>query len=142
MLVSCRFVVAKNRFNIDELHHKVAHFLVNHFDIILMPVFETARMTKHGGLRLTKKSVRQMLTLSHYRFRKLLLHKAKTYEKVVIDATEEYTSKTVSWTDEVVNHLGGAKVIYDKAGQKMCRDLNGHGIFIKNSYALLVQPPV
>lgn len=98
---------------------------MNHFDIILMPVFETARMTKHGDLRLTKKSVRQMLTLSHYRFRKLLLHKAKTYGKVVIDATEEYTSKTVSWTDEVVNHLGGAKVISDKAGQKMCRDLNG-----------------
>ncbi len=70
---------------VDELHHKVALFLVENFDIILLPTFETSQMTKRGERKLRKKSVRQMLTLSHYRFKKFLHHKAKEYGKVVID---------------------------------------------------------
>ena len=127
---------------IDELHKKVAHFLVSNFDIIFLPTFESKQMTKRGTRKLRKKSVRQMLTLSHYRFKAFLKQKALEYGVRVIDVCEAYTSKTVSWTGEVVANLGGSKVIKSSEGHRMDRDLNGaRGIFIKNvARALMVSP--
>ena len=127
---------------IDELHKKVAHFLVTNFDIILLPTFESKQMTRRGARKLQKRSVRQMLTLSHYRFKVSLKHKALEYGVRVIDVCEAYTSKTVSWTGEVVANLGGCKVINSSEGHRMDRDLNGaRGIFIKNvARALTVRP--
>ena len=132
----------KTRNLIDELHKKIAHFLVTNFDIILLPTFETQQMTKRGGRKLRKKSVRQMLTLSHYRFKTFLKQKATEYGVRVIDVCEAYTSKTVSWTGEIVANLGGSKVIKSSEGHRMDRDLNGaRGIFIKNvACALAVRP--
>ena len=127
---------------VDELHKKVAHFLVTHYDIILLPTFESQEMCKRGKRNLRKKSVRQMLTLSHYRFKQRLKQKALAYGVQVIDVCEAYTSKTVSWTGEVVEKLGGAKVITASDGTRMDRDLNGaRGIFVKSiAGALRVLP--
>lgn len=135
-------IKVKIRNLIDELHKKVAHFLVTNFDIILLPTFETKQMTKRGARKLRKKSVRQMLTLSHYRFKIFLKHKALEYGAQVVDVCEVYTSKTVSWTGEIVANLGGSKVIKSSEGHRMDRDLNGaRGIFIKNvAGALTVRP--
>lgn len=117
---------------VDELHQKVAKFLVENFDLILLPTFETSDMTKRAKRKLRKKSVRQMLTLSHYRFKKFLHHKAKEYGKIVLDFCEAYTSKTVSWTGEVIAKLGGRKVIKASDGTTMDRDKNGaRGIFLR-----------
>ena len=85
-------IKVKIRNLIDDLHKKVAHFLVTNFDIILLPTFETKQMTKRGARKLRKKSVRQMLTLSHYRFKVFLKQKAKEYGVKVIDVCEAYTS--------------------------------------------------
>ena len=51
----------------------------------------------------------------------------------MIDCNEAYTSKTVSWTGEIINNLGGAKIIKSNSTQlKMDRDLNGaRGIFLR-----------
>ncbi len=115
-----------------ELHKKVAHFLVTNFDIILLPTFETQQMTRRGARKLRKKSVCQMLTLSHNKFKMFLKQKALEYGVLVIDANEAYTSKTVSWTGELIENLGGAKTISDADGHRCDRDLNGaRGIFIK-----------
>lgn len=73
-----------------------------------------------------------MLTLSHYRFKQFLKHKAKETGAIVLDVNEAYTSKTVSWTGEIIKNLGGAKVIKDGLGNKMDRDVNGaRGIFLR-----------
>ena len=136
-------IKVKIRNLIDELHKKVAHFLIRNFDIILLPTFKTNQMTKRGARKLRKKSVRQMLTLSHYGFKVFLKQKAKKYGIQVIDVCEAYTSKTVSWTGEIVANLGGSKVIKSsETGHRMDRDLNGaRGIFIKNvARALTVRP--
>ena len=135
-------IKVKIRNLIDELHKKVAHFLVTNFDIILLPTFESQQMTKRGARKLRRKSVRQMLSLSHHRFKVFLKQKALEYGVIVIDVCEAYTSKTVSWTGEVVANLGGSKVIKSSEGQHMDRDLNGaRGIFIKNvARALTVSP--
>ena len=118
---------------IDELHKKTARFLVDNFDIIVLPTFETSQMSLKAKRRIRAKSVRQMLTLSHYKFKQFLKHKAFETGKVVLDVNEAYTSKTVSWTGEIVPKLGGAKIIKSKlTDQKMPRDWNGaRGIFLR-----------
>jgi putative transposase len=121
------------RCKVDELHHKTARFLVDNFDVILLPTFETQQMADKAKRRIRSKSVRQMLGLAHYRFKQFIKHKAFECGKLVLDVCEAYTSKTVSWTGEIVHNLGGAKVIQSKMdGRKMDRDLNGaRGIFLR-----------
>lgn len=46
----------------DELHHQAARWLVDHFDIILLPTFETSEMVLRGARKLRAKSFRSMLT--------------------------------------------------------------------------------
>ena len=60
---------ARNRIKnlIDELHHKTARYLVDNFDIILLPTFETKNMVKRGTRKIRKKTAslaREILTLS------------------------------------------------------------------------------
>lgn len=118
---------------VDELHHKIARFLVDNFDIILLPTFETSQMAVKKSRKIRAKSVRQMLTLSHYRFKQFLKHKAFETGKLVLDVNEAYTSKTVSWTGEIIHNLGGRKKIKSSDGQVMDRDLNGgRGIFLRS----------
>jgi putative transposase len=123
--LSCQRLRVRIRNLVDELHHKVALFLVKHFDVILLPTFETRNMVKRGGRRISRKSVRSMLSFSHYRFKQFLKHKAFEYGKLVLDTNEAWTSKTVSWTGEVNEKLGGAKQIRSSAGEVMDRDING-----------------
>ncbi len=140
MLRACNRIRHKIRDLVDEMHHKVACFLVKNFDVILLPKFEPSNMVKRGKRKLRRKSVRQMLTLSHYRFSQFLKHKAFEHGKLVIDANEAYTSKTVSWTGEVIDSLGGRKTVTGNDGQTMDRDLNGaRGIFLR---ALGDHPPL
>jgi putative transposase len=117
---------------VSELHKKSAKFLVNNFDVILLPTFETSQMAKKGKRRIRSKSVRQMLTLSQYQFKQFIKHKAFEHNKVVLDVNEAYTSKTVSWTGEMVK-IGGSKIIKSPStGQTMDRDINGaRGIFLR-----------
>lgn len=117
---------------IDELHHKLARFLVDNYDIILLPTFETSEMVLKNSRKIRSKSARQMLTWAHYRFKLFLKHKAFETGKLVIDCCEAYTSKTVSWTGEIIKNLGGRKVIKSVDGRAMLRDLNGaRGIFLR-----------
>ncbi|MFB2875625.1 zinc ribbon domain-containing protein [Floridanema aerugineum] len=90
-------------------------------------------MSRKGKRRIRSKSVRQMLTLSHYKFKLFLKHKAFEHNKIVIDVNEGYTSKTVSWTGEIIDKLGGAKFIKSGIDNRvMNRDLNGaRGIFLR-----------
>ncbi|WP_240039076.1 transposase [Okeania hirsuta] len=115
------------------MHHKTALFLVQNFDVILLPTFEVSQMTIYTSRKLTSKSVRQMLNWGHYRFELFLKHKAVEYNKVVVDVSEAYTSKTVSWSGEILNNLGGKKVVTGNDGFRLVRNLNGaRGILIKS----------
>ena len=88
-------------------------------------------MVKKGSRKLRSKSVRAMLTWSHYMFKLRLKNKAIERGKQVIDVTEEYTSKTCSWTGELLD-IKGSRVIRSK-GISLDRDLNGaRNIFIKS----------
>lgn len=123
---------------IDELHWKIIRFLTDNFDVILLPTFETSQMVFKAGRKIRKKSVRSMLTLSHYKFSQRLEQKCFERGKTLVRVCEAYTSKTVSWTGEVKRNLGGAKVI--KSGDVVAdRDINAaRGIFLRS----LVDSPI
>ena len=51
----------------------------------------------------------------------------------MLDVSEAYTTKTVSWTGEVLEgNLGGASVVVAQDGERMDRDYNGaRGIYLR-----------
>ena len=122
---------AKFKDLVDELHWKTIRFLMNNFDVILLPTFETSQMVQRGARKIRAKSVRSMLTFAHYRFAQRLEWKAASLGKTVIRGSEAYTSKTVSWTGEIIQNLGGRKTI-KSGGVTVNRDINGaRGIFLR-----------
>lgn len=118
---------------VNEMHHKIARFLVENFDVILLPTFETQQMSRRSTRKIGHKSVRSMLTWAHYRFKQFLKFKAAEFGKLVLDVNEAWTSKTVSWTGEIQAGLGGAKSIRSHVtGDEMDRDINGaRGVFLR-----------
>lgn len=117
---------------IDEMHHQTAAFLCKNFDVIFLPTFDVSEMVTKAKRKIRSKTVRNMLSLAHYRFSKFLSHKARETGKIVIETNEAYTSKTVSWTGEV-KKVGGSKYIKSSIdGRVMDRDYNGsRGILLR-----------
>ena len=109
---------------IDELHHKAALFFVKNFDCILLPTFETSQMVGRAGRKIRSKTVRNLLTFAHYRFKQFLKNKAFEYGKTVLDVCEAYTSKTHPETGEI-KQIGGAKRIRLLSGEWVNRDIVG-----------------
>ena len=117
---------------VQELHRQAARFLIDNFDVILLPGFETSEMMEHGRRRIRSKTVRNLLSLAHYRFKLFLRGKAVEAGTIVLDVDEAYTSKTVSWTGEVLENLGGTSVVVAQDGERMDRDYNGaRGIYLR-----------
>ena len=117
---------------VQELHRQAARFLVDNFDVILLPGFETSEMVERGKRRIRSKTVRNLLTLAHYRFKLFVRHKAAETGAILLDVSEAYTTKTVSWTGEMQENLGGASVVVGQDGERMDRDHNGaRGIYLR-----------
>jgi len=112
---------------INDLHKRVAYDLVTCYDLILLPSFETKKMTKKSTETrkrfIRRKTVRSMLALSHYKFKLMLNWMAKKYGKCVIDANESYTSKT-RWDGSIDNNLKGEKSISFQ-NKTIDRDIHG-----------------
>jgi putative transposase len=126
---------------VDELHWKCANFLVQRFDLIVIPPFETAAMSKRYEAardrrrRIGRRTTRQMLRLRHFAFRQRLLYLASVHGKEVAVRGEEYTSKTCGHCGHIHATLGGAKVFRcPSCTVRYDRDAGGgaRNIFIKN----------
>ena len=117
---------------IDELHHQAGRWLVDHFDLILLPTFETSEMVLRGARKLRAKSVRSMLSYAHCRFQQFLKWKCWQTGKDLLLVNEAYTSKTCSWSGEIIAKLGGRRQIVGTDGTALERDTNGaRGIFLR-----------
>lgn len=112
---------------VNDLHKRVAFDLVMNNEIILLPTFETQKMSKKSDelnkRKIRKKTVRSMLSLAHYKFKVYIKWLAKKYGKIVIDVNEAYTSKTL-WDGSIKNNLGGSKLITHN-GIQVDRDIHG-----------------
>jgi putative transposase len=109
---------------VTELHWKVGTYLIQNYDVILLPTFKTQQMSSRAQRKRRSKTVRSMLTFGHFQFKLRIKHLAAKYGKTVIDVNEAYTRKTASWTGEIKATLGGAKTITFE-GLTLDRDVNG-----------------
>mgnify|MGYP003084516119 CR=1 FL=1 len=108
---------------VDELHWQCINYLVHNFSVIVFPPFDVKGMTKKGR-KLHKSVVRSMLSLRFYDFKERLKQKCKESGVLYVEQNESYTSKTNSFTGELMDNLGGKEwFMYD--GIKVHRDLNG-----------------
>nr|WP_295407701.1 transposase [uncultured Thiocystis sp.] len=115
---------------VDELHFQAIRFLLDRFDLILLPTFETKEMAARTTRKIRSKTVRSMLGYAFFRFGQRLESAAKQAGKAVLRVNEAYTSKTASWTGEM-KQIGGAKTI-TSGGITVDRDINGaRGIFLR-----------
>ena len=122
---------------VDDLHRRVAYDLVQAFDVILLPSFETKEMSVKSDRKIRTKTVRSMLGLAHYRFRQKLKWMCRKYGKRLVIANEAYTSRTRSWDGLVDRKLGGAKTVSD-GNIVVDRDMNGaRGIMLRALYGNL-----
>ena len=122
---------------VDEIHRKAIRFLVDTFDIIVLPKFDATRMSlRKPGRRLGKKTVRGMLGWAHGRFRRSLIDKAAEVPgvQVVTDFSEAYTSRTCSRCGWEHPKLGGRReFICFGCGFRLDRDVNGaKGILLRS----------
>ncbi len=110
---------------VKELHYKTAHYLCQNFDVILLPTFETQQMVAKAKRKIRSKTVRAMLGFQFYQFKQRLKWVALKLGKVVVDVTEEYTSKTHPQNGIINCQLGGAKTIKLLDGSTSDRDIVG-----------------
>ena len=114
-----------------DLHNRLAYELVQKYDVIFLPTFETKKMSKKQSRRIRRRTTREMLSLGHYDFKLRIKWYAQKYGKHVVDCNESYTSKTRSWDGTIDDKLGGKKIIKD---DKIIvdRDINAaRGILLK-----------
>jgi len=118
---------------IDEAHRKVACYLTSEYQMIYLPKFETSQMLAKAKRKIRSKTARAMMNWAHYRFKMILKHQAIKRGCLVVDVTEEYTSKTCTKCGHIHPKLGSSKkFICPDCGHTIDRDYNGaFGIFLK-----------
>lgn len=113
---------------IKEMHHRVAHWLVQNYDVILIGKLGI------GAMKTKRRGKRVLQSLSHYSFRSTLLQKATLNRKVVSVVSEAYTTKQC-------NHCGYMNWTIGSSEEFACRNCHvkchrdvhsGRGIFIKS----------
>lgn len=128
----CKKIRAKIKNKVSDFQWKLARELLNKHDVILLPSFNVQGMVKNNP---NSNMNRQMLLLSHYKFKQKLLYKAKTIAgKTVIICNESWTSKTCSNCGNINMELGSSEVYNcGKCNRSIDRDVNGsRNIFIRS----------
>lgn len=109
---------------VSELHFKVINYLTRTYGVIVMPPFNVKDMINRSKRKIRKVTARAMNCLSFYLFRQRLQHKCRERGILFVEQNESYTSRTNSFTGEVLTSLGSREWI--RFGEhKVHRDLNG-----------------
>ena len=120
----CNLLRAKIKNIVRDLHWKSANYLCTNFKIILLPDFQTKIMANKNNRKISKKTTRNLLYLSHFLFKCRLKEKAKEYGCIVLDVNEAYTSKTCTICGNI-KKINGAKIYScDICINKCDRDIN------------------
>jgi len=122
---------------VKDVHFKTASWLCKTFKDIIIPPFETSQMVKRGRRCIGNKTVRSMLTWSHYGFRQRLVSKAEELGCKVHVLGEHYTTKTCTNCGFYNPKIKGEKVLTCPCcGRRVDRDVSGaRNILLKNTKA-------
>jgi putative transposase len=93
---------------VNEVHRQLAKHLATHYDLVMLPTFQTSKMLAKETRNINAKTARQMACWSHYRFKQRLLFKCREYGCKVVIVDEGWTSKTCSCCGTVDYSLGSA----------------------------------
>jgi len=118
---------------VNETHKQIACYLTENYRVIFLPTFETSQMVQKAKRKIRSKTARAMLTWAHYRFKLFLKQAAMRRGCIIVDVTEEYTSKTCTRCGHVHTKLGGSKKFKcPSCAHELDRDMNGaFGILLK-----------
>lgn len=109
---------------IDELHWKTIKFFTSRFKVIIFPPFNVSEMVKKSKRKLSKKVVRSMNCFRFYEFKERLKLKCKENGITFVESSEAFTSKTNSFTGELIENLGSKeKFMFNNIS--IDRDING-----------------
>ena len=122
---------------VEDLHKKAATYLCKNNKIILLPEFGSRNMTRKLPQKariINSKTVRNMLSLSHYKFQQRLKFKAQEYNRLVLTCEESYTTKTCGRCGTINNNVGSKKIFNcELCKLEIDRDVNGaRNILIKH----------
>jgi transposase len=108
-------------------HYDAINFLIGRYNHVLIPEFQTQRMSARAERNISSKTVRSMYTMSHYMFRSKLMAKAELDEnKTVRVIGEPGTSKTCGNCGYWNSDLGGKKTYRcPECKIELDRDING-----------------
>ena len=109
---------------IDELHWKTIKFFTSRFKVIIFPPFNVSEMVKKSKRKLPKKVVRAMNCFRFYEFKERLKLKCKENGVTFVESSEAFTSKTNSFTGELMENLG-SKESFKFNNVSIDRDVNG-----------------
>jgi IS605 OrfB family transposase len=117
---------------VRELHWKTISFLIENYDLIILPEFPVQKMIK--GKKIRRSTKRCMMMFSFYSFKQKLIWKASLYNKRVMIVDESYTSKTCGNCGKINDVQGSETYRCRDCFITMDRDCNGaRNIFIKNT---------
>lgn len=109
---------------IDELHWKTIKFFTSRFKVIIFPSFNVNEMVKKSNRKLPKKVVRSMNCFRFFEFKERLKLKCKENGVTFVESSEAFTSKTNSFTGELIENLGSKeKFMFNNVS--VDRDING-----------------
>ena len=93
---------------VDEIHKQTVHWLLQNFDVIIVPDFNAHGMVNRKTRKIRSKTARSMLTWAHGKFRQRLVSKSEEYApncKRIIIQNEAYTSRTCHVAAELIMDL-------------------------------------
>ena len=121
---------------VKEMHRKLCKFLTDEYDTILLPKFETQKMTKrdeNGKRQLPSHVSRDANLLSHYRFKQMLKSKCELSGTILIECNESYTSRTCGKCGHLCKPDRSKMKTCEQCGATCDRDVNGaRNILIKH----------
>ena len=133
----CFLLRTKIKNIVNDLHWKTCNYLCTNFKHILLPKFATSNMVRKDiperARVIRSKSVRQMLSLSHYKFKERLKYMGKRMRCKIDIVDESYTTKTCGGCGNLKN-MDGLKIYKcTKCNFVLDRDYNGaRNIFLKH----------
>lgn len=121
-------IQAKLTHIVDEMHYKTIRFLTKNYTSILLPSFETQEMVR----RLHRKTARNMMNFSFYKFKQRLQDKCALLKNCnVTIVNEAYTSQTCGSCGEL-NPTKEEFITCKQCDRTYDRDVNGsRNIYMK-----------
>jgi len=98
----------------SELHRKLAPWVCQNYDTVLLPSFQVSEMVEKRDRRgrrrkIGRRTMKEMYSLRHYAFRAYLVYLASRYGTQVVFCDEAYTTKTCG-SCGLQNAIGGSEV--------------------------------